>query len=67
MADSFSFIHASLEAVKLPGEFNRCERHFSSPSVSKAFCRYGTARESHQFMEVRSTFWSLSIHTNPCI
>ena len=30
--------HASLEAVKLPGEFNRCERHFSSPSVSKAFC-----------------------------
>ena len=37
MAGSFSFIHASLEAVKLPGEFNRCERHFSSPSVSSAF------------------------------
>ena len=35
---AFSFIQASLDAVKLPGELSRCERHNSSPSVSNAFC-----------------------------
>ena len=26
---SFLFTHASLEAVKLPGELSRCDMHFS--------------------------------------
>jgi len=67
MAGSFSLIHANLEAVKFPGEFNKWERHLSSPIVSNAFCPYGTARESHQIIAGRNTCWSLSTHTNPCI
>ena len=36
-AGSLSFTQASFAAVKLPGEFNKCDKHFSCPIVLKAF------------------------------
>ena len=66
-AGSFSFTQASLAAVKFPGEFMRWPRHFSVPMDSKAAWPYSTARESHQIIAGRSTFWFLSTQTSPCI
>src|SRR5688500_4028804 len=40
---SFSFTHASLDAVKFPGEFSRQDKHFSPPIDWNAFSPYDTA------------------------
>src|SRR5690606_18135172 len=64
---SFCFTQASLEAVKLPGELSRCGSTTSAPSASKALLPTPTARLSHQIIEGRSTFISLSTTTSPCI
>ena len=63
-AGSFSFTHASLEAVKFPGEFNKCERDSFSPIASKCFfANLHTARLSHQIMLLRKTLL-IFIYTN---
>ena len=64
---SFSFTHASLEAVKLPGELSRRARHVDSPMPRKAFSPIWTARLSHQMIDGRSTFPASSRSTRPCI
>src|SRR4028119_948833 len=64
---SFSLTQASLEAVKLPGEFSNDGRLSCAPSDAKAASPYGTARLSHQIMLLRNTCCSLSTTTRPCI
>ena len=54
-AGSFSLTQASLEAVKLPGEFSRRARQRSGPSARNARSPMPTARLSHQMMAGRST------------
>ena len=67
VSGSFSLTQASLDAVKLPGEFRRAPRHLPSPMSLKAFSPYGTALESHQMMEGLSGCIFPSTHTRPCI
>ena len=64
---SFFFTHASLEAVKLPGEFKSLDIHFSYPIPSSAEAPFSTALESHQIMELRTGLQFLSMATSPCI
>ena len=58
---------ASFDAVKLPGEFSRCDRHLSLPSLSIASLPMSTALESHQMMASLTGLPFLSRHTSPCI
>ena len=67
ISGSLFFTHASFDAVKFPGEFNKLEQHFSSPISLNALFPISTALPSHHIIELRKQFPSSSTITSPCI
>ena len=61
MFGRFCLTHASLEAVKLPGELSNVFIHFSLPNSLNALLPISTALPSHHIMELYSRFPNLSI------